>query len=205
MSTLVRRASNRKSSLNASTAADAPPASPAPPGSASSAAATPSSLPATLAAFLPAAAAASAASVLAPEQPAKDLAAKGKRRLATDTTDAVVQLLNEASVGLYRIQEHVFRRTPRLLALSRDMTGTSQRVESAAADVADALALSSRMGLAALAFARCVDRVNALTPIASPPAAAAADAQDDAANVGDVGVADVDGPAAAGLVLVEEA
>ncbi|KAJ3332695.1 hypothetical protein HDU76_013374 [Blyttiomyces sp. JEL0837] len=71
---------------------------------------------------------------------------KGKATLAAnDFGDAVLHLVNESSVGLYRIQEHVLRKTPQLYAEKRELSKLSGTLENAISDLTEAQHLVTNM------------------------------------------------------------
>lgn len=78
-----------------------------------------------------------------------------------DTTDAMIQLLNESSVGLYRIQEHTFKKTPQLLNERRELVTLYKTVDLAFSNLTEAQEIVSRMNREQ-GFSRCLDHLHTL-------------------------------------------
>ncbi|KAJ3141421.1 hypothetical protein HK101_003404 [Irineochytrium annulatum] len=83
------------------------------------------------------------------------------RTAANDISDALVYLLNESSVGLYRVQEHVFKKVPLLVAEKMDLAAVEEQVALASSDLAEAQDLVAKMGRIQ-GFSKSIDRLNEL-------------------------------------------
>ncbi|KAJ3119083.1 hypothetical protein HK100_000470 [Physocladia obscura] len=65
--------------------------------------------------------------------------------VARTTSEALTRVVNEASVGLYRVQEHVLRTTSSLVAARTAIVEMKVPMESALSDVREAQDAVSRM------------------------------------------------------------
>ncbi|KAJ3036677.1 hypothetical protein HDV00_002501, partial [Rhizophlyctis rosea] len=78
-------------------------------------------------------------SVFATQKPALDANARDKViKATTDLSDVLLHTLNEASLGMYRVQEHVHKKVPQLVADKHDLQTTSQSITRATSDLHDA-------------------------------------------------------------------
>ncbi|KAI9327969.1 hypothetical protein BDR26DRAFT_874622 [Obelidium mucronatum] len=61
------------------------------------------------------------------------------------TSDTLLQLMNESSVGLYRIQEHIIKKTPLIVAERKAQQPLGTQIELAVSDVREAAVLVGKM------------------------------------------------------------
>ncbi|KAJ3109849.1 hypothetical protein HDU97_000079 [Phlyctochytrium planicorne] len=76
----------------------------------------------------------------------EDYSAENSFFATTDISDAILNVLNESSVGLYRVQEHVFKKVPQLVTEQKELEAVATQVELASSDLAEAQELVAKMG-----------------------------------------------------------
>ncbi|KAJ3024431.1 UNVERIFIED_CONTAM: hypothetical protein HDU68_008163 [Siphonaria sp. JEL0065] len=67
------------------------------------------------------------------------------QEVTSATSDSLLQLMNESSVGLYRIQEHILKKTPVIVAEKKAQQPLSSQIELAVSDVREASELVGKM------------------------------------------------------------
>ncbi|KAJ3295353.1 hypothetical protein HK104_002770 [Borealophlyctis nickersoniae] len=90
----------------------------------------------------------------------RDKVAKAGNSTATsDVSDLIIHLVNESSLGMYRIQEHVHKKVPQLVADKRDIRTLSSQLTRASSNLHDAHDIVQGMNRID-SFSRCTDYLN---------------------------------------------
>ncbi|KAJ3072074.1 hypothetical protein HDU98_004345 [Podochytrium sp. JEL0797] len=77
------------------------------------------------------------------------------------TADALVQLMNESSVGLFRIQEHILKKTPMIVAEKKVQLPLALQIEQKVSDLREAQELVGKMNRVT-GFHRSVEMLKAV-------------------------------------------
>ncbi|KAJ3219912.1 polysaccharide biosynthesis domain containing protein 1 [Dinochytrium kinnereticum] len=99
--------------------------------------------------------------------PAFDYSADNSFFATAEVSDAILNILNESSVGLYRVQEHVFKKVPQLVSEQRDLEAICTQVELASSDLSEAQELVAKMGRIT-GFSSSVESLNRLHSLLPP-------------------------------------